>query len=84
MTTEQMMATSAELLDIADRLRVIKERFDTHAEKCGGCGLMHARNHTEKKAADQIDGAVGRLEKVVEYLGDGIDEAVQPARRAAR
>ena len=76
MTNEQMLKASEELLEITERLRALKERFDTHAERCGGCGLMHARNHSEKKVAEQIDGAVGRLEKVVEYLGESIDTRV--------
>ncbi len=66
--------TSAELLDIVERLVRIKTRFNARSTSCGSCGLKHYENLGEAKAVQQIDGAVGRLNKVVELLAGGLDE----------
>jgi hypothetical protein len=72
-TNEERIRTGEELLTIADRLRALRGRFDTSTTPCSSCGLAHARNFAEKKGAEQLDGAVGRLEKVVELIGSALD-----------
>lgn len=62
-----------ELILVNERLSKLRERFDSHVEPCGSCGLKHARNLPEKKAVDAIDAAVARVEKVIECVGETID-----------
>lgn len=67
---EAPIDTARELLDMQVRLRVLRKRLDVASIECACCGLTKYNNRAEHNAAAQIDGAIGRLEKVVETIAE--------------
>ena len=60
--------TMAELRDARETFRDMRSRFNTNTTKCGACDVLHHENREEYLAAQQIDGILGRINKVLETV----------------
>ena len=75
LASSDTVAMGGDLLEVTERLRAMLPKLDTTTRRCDSCGLRHDRNFRERKAADHLEGAIGRLEKVIEALGASLDES---------
>lgn len=62
---EQPVETMKELLEMRARLRVLAGRFNEETSACECCGLTKYEARDEYNAAQQIDGAITRVEKAL-------------------
>lgn len=68
MNHQMKLNTSEELLEILEQLRALKKRFNQRTTPCTCCGLVQYENREEYQAAIQLNGAIGRVDKVVSIL----------------
>ena len=82
MNTREIDATIAELDEMTTRLASIRSKLDTRSRHCGECKLKHHLNFLEHLAAQQIDGAVTRIEKIIGLLRSRDEQQDQEASNA--
>ena len=74
MDLETKLDTVRKLRAIKEQLQELRGRFDTRTSACDCCGLTTYQDRTEHQAAQQIDGMIGRADKIVSVL------AVEPTK----
>jgi hypothetical protein len=69
--------TYDELVEIQERLHKIAGRFDVSFKVCGSCKIRHFHDLEERRAMEQVQGAIGRLEKVLSLVGERSTEEIE-------
>lgn len=76
MTNEEKIAEADSLFTVIAVLKRTKGKLDTRTEPCTCCSMQRQINRSEYKADEQLAGAIGRIEKVIELLGLSLDGEV--------
>lgn len=80
MTNEEIRDASLELHKMSVRLGQIRKQLNTTSSKCGSCSMNHYHNYADHQAAQQLDGAIGRLAKTIDLLDMQRDEGGDHAK----